>query len=100
MHNLPKLEDKHFNKPERIRTGPYEIMEVVAADRDGIATSGAPEILGIERLKKAFPLLNGTKLKVKHHASRPTLDHDYTWLLRMWSTTERSQVLPKRGNTS
>ena len=81
VRNLPKSEDKNFKKLERIWTKPYEIMEVVGAHRYRIATSSGPKVLGIERLKRAFPLLNGTKLKVEHHAPRPAPDHDDTWVV-------------------
>ena len=102
VRNLPRSDDKNFNKFERIWTVPYEIMEVVGADRYCIATSGRPNILGIERLKTAFPLLHGAKLKVQHHAPSRAPNDDDTRVVedvvdhnKIHSTTKKGKQIMK-----
>ena len=59
VRNLPKSEDRHFDKLARIWSGPYEILEIMGGGRYRVATAQGPHILGMGRLKLAPPLLWG-----------------------------------------
>ena len=95
-------EDKNVTKVERTWTGRYEKIEAVGGNAYRIATSGRRHILGIERLKRAFHLLNGSKLKVDHHAPRPAPNQDDTWVVedvvdhnKIPSTTKKGKQVIK-----
>ena len=72
VRNLPKGEDRRFDKLARIWSGPYEILEIMGGGRHRVATAQGPQILGIGGLKLALPLLSGVKLKCDHHTLRPS----------------------------
>ena len=81
VRNLPKHEDRHFDKLARIWSGPYEILEIMGGGRYCVATSQGPQIMQIGHLKLAPPLLLGVKLKCDHHTLCASLEHYDTWVV-------------------
>ena len=81
VRNLPKSEDRHFDKLACIWSGPYEILGIMGGGRYRVATAQGPQILGIGRLKLALPLLSRVKLNCDHHTLRPSPEHDDSWVV-------------------
>ena len=96
VRNLPKSEDRHFDKLARIWSGPYEILEIMGGGRYRVATAQGPQILGIGRLKLALPLLSGVKLKCDHHTLRSSPEHDDSWVVE--DVVDFKEVPSTRGN--
>ena len=97
VRNLPKGEDRHFDKLARIWSGPYEVLQIMGGGRYRVATAQGPQILGIGRLKLALPLLSGVKLKCGHHTLRPSPEHDETGLVE--DVVDFKEVPSTRGNS-
>ena len=95
VRDLPKGEDRHFDKLARIWSGPYEVLEIMGGSRYRVATAQGPQILGLGCLKLALPLLSGVKLKCGHHMLRPSPKHHDTWLVE--DVVDSKEVPSTRG---
>ena len=68
LRDLPKAENKHFNKLKRIWQGPFEVLKCEGGNRYVIDTPQGPRVYSIDRLKSYCPALSGLKVPLYYHA--------------------------------
>ena len=97
LRDLPKAEQKKFDKLKRVWQGPFEILKWEGCNRYLVDTPQAPRVYTIDRLKPYRPALSGAKVPLYYHADIVAPPDDDGWVVQEILGHERRPDPKRRG---
>ena len=79
LRDLPKAENKQFNKLKRIWQGPFEVLKWEGGNRYVIDTPQGPRVYSIDPLKPYGPALSGAKVPLYYQSDIEAPPEDDRW---------------------
>ena len=97
LRDLPKAEQRHFDKLKQVWQGPFEILKLEGGKSYLVDTPQGPRVYSIDRLKPYHPALGGAKVPLYYHADIVAPPDDDGWVVQEILGHERRPDPKRRG---